>query len=67
MFDFPQVQAEDMIAIFEHPVVGSYRGFTRGWAFGRTSGPAPYAAPVLDQHGEQIKAEADRLRGADGA
>jgi hypothetical protein len=48
-------------------VVGSYRGFTRGWAFGRTSGPAPYAAPVLDQHGEQIKAEADRLRGADGA
>ncbi len=62
MFDFPQVQAEGLLTEFDHPVVGKYRGFTRGWAFGRTPGPEPYAAPVLDQHGEQIKAEADRLR-----
>jgi len=39
MFDFPQVQAEDMVTTFEHPVAGRYRGFTRGWSFGRTPGP----------------------------
>ena len=62
MFDFPQVLAEDMVTTFDHPVVGKYQGFTRGWTFSRTPGPAPYAAPTLDQHGDQIKAEADRLR-----
>ncbi len=62
MFDFPQVLAEDMVTIFDHPIVGKYQGFTRGWTFSRTPGPAPYAAPTLDQHGDQIKAEADRLR-----
>lgn len=61
MFDFPQVLAEDMVQRFDHPVVGSYRGFTRGWAFGRTPGPDPFAAPVLDQHGDELRAEADRL------
>lgn len=64
MFDFPQVQAEGMVARFEHPVAGPYRGFTRGWVFGRTPGPEPFAAPALDQHGEQLRAEADRLGGA---
>ena len=63
MFDFPQVQAEAMVTTFEHPVVGRYQGFTRGWTFSRTPGPEPYAAPALDQHGALIKAEADRLRG----
>jgi crotonobetainyl-CoA:carnitine CoA-transferase CaiB-like acyl-CoA transferase len=63
MFDFPQVQAEDMVTTFEHPVVGTYRGFTRGWAFGRTPGPEPHAAPALDEHGDALRAEADRLRG----
>ncbi|WP_407715483.1 CaiB/BaiF CoA transferase family protein [Comamonas testosteroni] len=62
MFDFPQVLAEDMVTTFDHPIVGKYQGFTRGWTFSRTPGPAPYAAPTLDQHGDQIKAEADRLR-----
>lgn len=61
MFDFPQVQAEGMVAQFEHPVAGPYRGFTRGWVFGRTPGPEPFAAPALDQHGERLRAEADRL------
>lgn len=62
MFDSEQVRAEDLVTEFEHPVVGRYRGFTRSWAFGRTPGPAPFAAPTLDQHGEDIKAEADQLR-----
>ncbi len=64
MFDFPQALAEDMVQAFEHPVVGRYRGFTRGWTFGRTPGPPPFAAPVLDQHGVALRAEADRLRKA---
>ena len=64
MFDFPQVRAEGLVGAFDHPVVGSYRGFTRAWQFGRTPGPEPFAAPVLDQHGEAVRAHADRLRGA---
>jgi crotonobetainyl-CoA:carnitine CoA-transferase CaiB-like acyl-CoA transferase len=62
MFDFPQVQAQDMLAHLEHPVVGSYRGFAHAWKFDRTPGPDPFAAPTLDQHGDAIRAEADRLR-----
>lgn len=64
MFDFPQVLAGDMVTGFDHPVVGRYRGFTRGWQFGRTPGPAPFSAPALDQHGDELRAEADRLRSA---
>jgi hypothetical protein len=30
--------------------------------FGRTPGPAPFAAPTLDQHGGPVRAEADRLK-----
>jgi crotonobetainyl-CoA:carnitine CoA-transferase CaiB-like acyl-CoA transferase len=60
MFDFPQVQSEGMIARFEHPVAGGYRGFAGAWRFGRTPGPAPFAAPALDEHGEQLRAEADK-------
>jgi crotonobetainyl-CoA:carnitine CoA-transferase CaiB-like acyl-CoA transferase len=62
MFDFPQVAAEGMVGAFDHPVVGPYRGFTRAWVFGRTPGPAPFAAPTLDQHGGQERAQADRLK-----
>jgi crotonobetainyl-CoA:carnitine CoA-transferase CaiB-like acyl-CoA transferase len=61
MFDFEQVLLEGMVASFEHPVAGKYRGFTRAWAFERTRGPAPFAAPALDQHGAELRAEADRL------
>lgn len=61
MFDFPQVTAEAMVATFEHPVVGRYRGFTRAVKFGRTPGPEPFAAPALDQHGDHVRAAADRL------
>ena len=62
MFDFPQVVEQGLVQPFDHPVVGRYLGFTRGWKFGRTAGPAPFAAPALDQHGDALRAEADRLR-----
>jgi crotonobetainyl-CoA:carnitine CoA-transferase CaiB-like acyl-CoA transferase len=54
MFDHPQVAAEGMIATFEHPVVGKYRGVTHPVKFGRTPGPEPFAAPVLGQHGSEV-------------
>jgi crotonobetainyl-CoA:carnitine CoA-transferase CaiB-like acyl-CoA transferase len=54
MFDHPQVVAEGMIATFEHPVVGKYRGVTHPVKFGRTPGPEPFAAPVLGQHGNEV-------------
>ena len=54
MFDHPQVEAEAMIADFEHPQVGRYRGFSRPIKFGRTPGPAPFTAPTLGQHTVQV-------------
>ena len=56
MFDHPQVVAEDIVATIEHPVVGRYRGVTRPIAYGRTPGPAPFAAPTFDQHTEAVLA-----------
>ena len=50
MFDNEQVLAEDMVATFAHPTLGTYRGFTRPVQFGRTPGPEPFAAPTLGQH-----------------
>jgi crotonobetainyl-CoA:carnitine CoA-transferase CaiB-like acyl-CoA transferase len=64
MFDFPQALEEELIAEYEHPTAGRYRGFTRAWKFGRTPGPEPFAAPAMDQHGDAIRAQADRLRNA---
>lgn len=57
MFDDPQVAAEEMITTFHHPVVGSYRGFTRAIKFGRTPGPEPFAAPTFGQHTHDILAD----------
>ncbi|MBL8380460.1 MAG: CoA transferase [Burkholderiales bacterium] len=54
MFDHPQVAVQDMIADFTHPIAGHYRGFTRPIQFGRTPGPAPFAAPTLGQHTETV-------------
>jgi formyl-CoA transferase len=48
MFDNEQVLAEDMVATFEHPTLGSY--LTRPIRFDRTPGPEPFAAPTLGQH-----------------
>ncbi len=57
MFDDPQVLAEDMVAVYDHPVVGRYRGFKNPIKFGRTPGPAPFAAPTLGQHNSALLAE----------
>ena len=54
MFDFPQVLAEDMVAVFEHPSLGTYRGFKRAMVHGRTPGPEPFAAPTLGQHSDAV-------------
>ena len=54
MFDFPQVQAEGMVADYEHPVVGHYRGFKQPIKYGRTPGPEPFAAPAFGQHSDQV-------------
>jgi crotonobetainyl-CoA:carnitine CoA-transferase CaiB-like acyl-CoA transferase len=54
MFDDPQVAAEEMIATFDHPVIGRYRGFAGPIKFGRTPGPHPYAAPAFGQHTSDI-------------
>ncbi|MCD0506096.1 CaiB/BaiF CoA transferase family protein [Bordetella petrii] len=59
MFDFPQVRAEGMVAEYQHPVVGRYRGFAHPIKYGRTPGPAPYAAPVFGEHSDSVLAELD--------
>ncbi|MBM7092983.1 CoA transferase, partial [Streptomyces sp. S12] len=47
MFEHPQVLAEGIVAPIEHPGVGRYRGVAQSIKFGRTPGPAPFAAPAL--------------------
>ena len=64
MFDHPQTQAEGMISTFAHPALGSYRGFAGAIEFGRTPGPQPFAAPVLGQHTEAVKARSGQETGA---
>jgi crotonobetainyl-CoA:carnitine CoA-transferase CaiB-like acyl-CoA transferase/citrate lyase beta subunit len=56
MFDHPQVRAENMMATMHHPAVGSYEGFTEVVKFGNAPVPAPFAAPALGQHSDQILA-----------
>ena len=57
MFDDPQVQAEAMVTTFAHPTIGSYRGFTQPWVYSRTPSPEPFAAPILGQHSDDVRAE----------
>lgn len=54
MFEHPQVQAEGLVTNIAHPVVGSYRGVAQPIHFGRTPGPAPFAAPTLGQHNDDV-------------
>jgi crotonobetainyl-CoA:carnitine CoA-transferase CaiB-like acyl-CoA transferase len=70
MFDHPQVLAEGIVAGYEHPTVGRYRGLSKPLVFGAGSGPMPVTAPMLGQHTADIlaqhgytKEEIDRLRG----
>ncbi|WP_223621546.1 CoA transferase [Lysobacter sp. ESA13C] len=61
MFDHPQVLAEGIVGPIQHPQVGRYRGVAQSIKFGRTPGPAPFAAPMLDQDTQAIRDElADR-------
>jgi crotonobetainyl-CoA:carnitine CoA-transferase CaiB-like acyl-CoA transferase len=55
MFEHPQVLAEGIVGTIEHPVVGRYHGVAQSIKFGRTPGPAPFAAPMLGQHTDEIK------------
>jgi crotonobetainyl-CoA:carnitine CoA-transferase CaiB-like acyl-CoA transferase len=71
MFDHPQVAAEGILASFEHPGVGHYRGMAHPVRFGDGPPPEPFAAPQLGQHSREILAslgyadvEIERLRGA---
>lgn len=57
MFDHPQVAAEDMLAHFEHPSVGGYRGLKRSIHFERTPGPEPFAAPAFGQDSDEVLAQ----------
>jgi formyl-CoA transferase len=54
MFDHPQVRAENLVADFDHPVVGHYRGFAKPVTFSTTPGPQPFAAPAFGQHSEEV-------------
>ncbi|WP_149194162.1 CaiB/BaiF CoA transferase family protein [Luteimonas suaedae] len=56
MFDHPQVLAEEIVAPIAHSKLGSYRGVTRPIKFGRTPGPAPFAAPMLGEHSDELPA-----------
>ncbi|MFM0597461.1 MULTISPECIES: CaiB/BaiF CoA transferase family protein [Paraburkholderia] len=58
MFDDPQVLAEDMVATYEYPGVGPYRGFRQPIRFGNTTGPTPLAAPAFGQHSDAVLRDA---------
>ncbi|MFQ6311331.1 CaiB/BaiF CoA transferase family protein [Lysobacter capsici] len=65
MFDHPQVLAEGIVDAIDHPQVGRYRGVAQSIKFGRTPGPAAFAAPMLGQDTQAVKAELGE-RGAVG-
>jgi len=54
MFDHPQVRAENLVAEFDHPLVGRYRGFAKPLTFSNTPGPKPFAAPAFGQHSDEV-------------
>jgi formyl-CoA transferase len=56
MFEHPQVAAEGILASFEHPGVGHYRGMAHPVRVGDGPPPAPFAAPQLGQHSREILA-----------
>lgn len=65
MFDHPQVLAENIVANFDHPAVGRYRGVAQSIRFGRTPGPESFAAPTLGQDTEAVIARTEGLPESD--
>jgi crotonobetainyl-CoA:carnitine CoA-transferase CaiB-like acyl-CoA transferase len=57
MFDDPQVLSEALVNRFEHPSVGSYRGFVAPLKFSSAPPPIPSAAPAMGQHTREILIE----------
>ena len=47
----------ELVATLEHKVVGKHQGFTKPIKFGNMPGPAPFAAPVIGQHSEEVLRE----------
>jgi formyl-CoA transferase len=56
MFDDPQVLAEGLIASFDHPSAGRYRGMAHPVKLSASPGPKPFAAPALGQHTKEVLA-----------
>lgn len=65
MFEHPQVMAEGIVGTIEHPRVGRYRAVAQSIKFGRTPGPAPFAAPMLGQDTEAVRAAVEAATDAD--
>jgi formyl-CoA transferase len=53
MFDFPQVLQQNLVAHFNHPRVGGYRGFPGAFTFDGARRQA-FAAPIHGQHTDAI-------------
>jgi crotonobetainyl-CoA:carnitine CoA-transferase CaiB-like acyl-CoA transferase len=51
--------AEGLVATFEHPLVGRYRGMANPIHFGASMPSAPFAAPTAGQHTNEILAAYD--------
>jgi formyl-CoA transferase len=56
LFDDPQVLAEGLIADFQHPRVGAYRGVSRPISFSASPCPSPLAAPTFGEHSRAVLA-----------
>jgi formyl-CoA transferase len=66
MFEHPQVVAEELMAVIPHAGLGSYRGVTRSIKFSRTTGPDPFAAPLLDEDRQALRGGYEQARAAGG-
>ena len=60
MFDYPQVLAEGLVTVMDHPQAGRYRGIRKPLKFSETPGPEPFAAPSLGQHTAEVLARLDK-------
>jgi formyl-CoA transferase len=54
LFEHPQVLANEMVSILEHPLVGKFRMIGLPLKFQKTPGHIQRSAPTLGQHTEEI-------------